>query len=209
MMGKGQAFVNFDGRNAKDIDGVIVSYIWDFGDGSATVEKQVVLYGYSRTGSFVVKLTVTDNCGATAEDTANVSIVGPTPPATVTVTPVPTGTVTLPSTGNAGTPGFCHLVMPGQTLYGIAWNYGIDVTDLAMVNGVSPYYYVLAGQGLFIPTGPIQPGPNVYQILPGDTVESVAYQCGLQPSVLAAANGLTLGQPLTPGGWLNIPLWQW
>ncbi len=206
MMGKGQAFVTFDGSGSRDPNGVIVRYTWAFGDGSAPGAGETVMHGYSQTGSFVATLTVTDACGDTAEDTANVTIVGPTPPAG---TPVPTGTVTLPPTGSAGTPGFCHLVQPGQTLSGIAWYYGLTVTDLALINGVDPYYYVLAGQGLFIPTGPFQPGPNTYIIEAGDTLDSIAFQCGLQPSVLAGANGLPPGQPLLPGEWLVIPLWQW
>ncbi len=88
MMGKGQAFVIFDGSGSSDADGTITSYEWDFGDGN-TDSGQSVTYGYSSTGTFVATLTVTDNCGATAIDQAEVTIVGPTPPSSSTITPTP------------------------------------------------------------------------------------------------------------------------
>jgi hypothetical protein len=80
MMGKGQAFVTLNGSGSTDSDGSIVSYEWDLGDGNMRT-GQSVTYGYSGTGSYTVTLTVTDNCGATAQDTADVTVVGPTPPA--------------------------------------------------------------------------------------------------------------------------------
>jgi hypothetical protein len=86
MMGKGQAFVIFDGSSSSDADGTITSYEWDFGDGN-TDSGQSVTYGYSSTGTFVASLTVTDNCGATAIDQAEVTIVGPTPPSSSTPQP--------------------------------------------------------------------------------------------------------------------------
>jgi PKD repeat protein len=81
MMGKGQAVVIFDGSGSTDPDGTIVSYEWEFGDGSSLGSGESVTHGYTSTGSFVVTLTVTDNCDDTAQDTADVTIVGPTPPA--------------------------------------------------------------------------------------------------------------------------------
>jgi LysM repeat protein len=83
------------------------------------------------------------------------------------------------------------------------------VPTLAEVNGVSPDYFVIAGQGLFIPTGEIVDGPNIYEVQSGDTLNSIAFQCGLSTSRLAGANGLAPGQSLTPGQYLGIPLWTW
>jgi LysM repeat protein len=105
--------------------------------------------------------------------------------------------------------GFCYRVRPGNTLTGIAGYFGVPLLALAEVNGVSPGYFVIAGQGLFIPTGEIQPGPNLYEVQPGDTLDSIAFQCGLSTATLANANGLTPGQSLTPGQLLGIPLWSW
>ena len=46
-----------------DVGGSITSYLWDFGDGSATATTQNPLHSYTAAGSFVVTLTVTDNAG--------------------------------------------------------------------------------------------------------------------------------------------------
>lgn len=224
MMGKGDAFVTVDGSGSSDADGSIGDYAWDFGDGSPVQSGVSAMHGYSSTGSFVITLTVMDNCGEMAQDTADATIVGPTPPATgtvtatppvtstVTATPPATSTVTLPPTGQGphdGTLGFCYRVQYGNTLSGIAGYFGVPWPDLAMVNGVSPEYYVIEGQGLFIPTEPIRPGPNLYQVEGGDTMYSIAYQCGLPVGKLAHANGANPDQPLTPGDLVVIPLWGW
>jgi LysM repeat protein len=156
----------------------------------------------------MAKLTVTDNCQAAAEATVEVTIVGPTPPANGTVTPVPPGTAEPEPPSGEATLGFCHLVQYGQTLSGIAAFYGVPLPVLAEVNGVSTSYFVIAGQGLFIPVSQVGPGPNIYEAQPGDTLNLIAYQCGLPTGVLAAANNLDPGATLTPGQPLIIPLWR-
>lgn len=205
MMGKGQAVVILDGTGSNDPDGTIVRYEWDFGDGSAPADGETVTYGYTSTGSFVVTLTVTDNCGDSGQDTAEVTIVGPTPPSDNNETPTPSPT-SQPDQG-PGTMGFCYRVQYGDTLSGIAWYFGVPLRDLAAVNGVSMEYFVLAGQGLFIPVAKIQPGPNVYYVQPGDRLRRIAYHCGLTATTLAQANGLDPSAPLVPGQVLIIPLW--
>jgi LysM repeat protein len=206
MRGKGQAFITFDGSGSTDADGVIVNYGWNFGDGSPTQSGETVAHGYTSIGAYVATLTVTDDCGATAQDTAGVTIVGPTPPATGTpTTPTPTAT---PGGSAQGTIGFCYRVQYGDTLSGLAWRFGVSWQDLAWVNGVPMHYFVIAGQGLFIPTGQITAGPNIYQVEPGDTLNSVAYQCGITINRLAQANGLGQNDALTPGDFIIIPPWQ-
>jgi len=203
MMGKGQAVVNFDGSASSDSDGSIEGYEWDFGDGGVPETGVTVTHVYTSTGEFVAMLTVTDNCGATGSATADVTITAAVPP-TVTVTPPPT---VEPGPGEA-TFGFCHLVQRGQTLSGLAWYYGVPVDVLAAVNGVSMDYFVVAGQGLFIPMTQYAQGPNVYEALPGETLYGVAWQCGLTPDVLASANNLDPGAVLMPGQQLVIPRWR-
>ena len=56
--------VTFDGSASSDSDGSIVSYSWDFGDGS-TGTGVAPSHTYSAAGTFVVTLTVTDDDGAT------------------------------------------------------------------------------------------------------------------------------------------------
>jgi PKD repeat protein len=52
----------FDGAGSLDSDGTIVSYRWDFGDGTSGAGS-LVSHVYLREGSFTVTLTVTDNSG--------------------------------------------------------------------------------------------------------------------------------------------------
>jgi LysM repeat protein len=203
MMGKGQAVVTFDGSGSSDPDGAIESHKWDFGDNSTPGAGETVTHGYTSSGAYMVELTVTDNCGATSVDTTEVTIAGPTPPTNGSPTPPPT---TEPP--DAATLGFCHLVQYGQTLSGIAAFYGVPWQILAEVNGVGMGYFVIAGQGLFIPVSEVQSGPNVYEVQSGDTMNSVAYECGLSRAVLADVNNLDVNAELTPGQGLIIPLWR-
>jgi LysM repeat protein len=214
MRGKGQAVVEFDGSNSSDQDGEIIRYEWDFGDGSDPETGEQVTHGYASTGQYEARLTVTDNCGDTDEDTAEVNIVGPTPPANETPvagTPeagTPEAGAPQPPAGAAdGTVGWCYRVQYGDTMTGIAQRFGVALRDLAFVNGVNMNYFVIAGQGLFVPTGEITAGPNVYEVQAGDTLNGVAYQCGLTTVSLASTNGLNLNDGLTPGQVIMIPPW--
>lgn len=206
MMGKGQAIVTFDGSNSTDSDGEIVSYEWDFDDGSAVESGESVTHGYSSPGSYLVTLIVTDDCGESSLATAEVTIAGPTPPAGTSTPVVPTPSPVPPP---LGTLGFCYRVQYGDTLSGIAWRFGVSWQDLAFVNRVGMGYFVIAGQGLFIPTGPITDGPNIYVVQDGDTLNSVAYHCGLTTTTLARVNGLHLDESLSPGQMLMIPPWRY
>ncbi|MEO0938492.1 MAG: PKD domain-containing protein [Pseudomonadota bacterium] len=51
-----------DASASTDADGVILSYLWDFGDGR-TGDGQVVNYAWTQPGTFDVTLTVIDNSG--------------------------------------------------------------------------------------------------------------------------------------------------
>jgi len=70
--------VSFNGSGSSDADGTIVSYDWNFGDGSAG-SGETVSHTYVA-GTYTVTLTVTDDMGATGEATMNISITAPTEP---------------------------------------------------------------------------------------------------------------------------------
>ena len=97
-------FILFDGTGSSDPDGTVVTYSWDFGDGSPVVtgdafEAGMVFHSFGADGVYTVTLTVTDDQGATSDPTA--------PGATVTVTigtGVPTTTTTTTSTTTTTAP---------------------------------------------------------------------------------------------------------
>ncbi len=57
--------INFVGSNSNDPDGIVSGYLWDFGDGTTSTLANVTKT-YQVAGNFTVRLTVTDNSGATA-----------------------------------------------------------------------------------------------------------------------------------------------
>jgi probable HAF family extracellular repeat protein/YD repeat-containing protein len=56
--------VSFDAAASTDPDGSITRYAWDFADGS-TAEGRTVQHTFVKAGGYDVRLTVTDNAGAT------------------------------------------------------------------------------------------------------------------------------------------------
>jgi PKD repeat protein len=71
--------VAFDGTSSSDPDGSIASYAWDFGNGdSSTAAKPFTTYAAA--GTYSVKLTVTDNRGATDTLTRSVTVNSAPPP---------------------------------------------------------------------------------------------------------------------------------
>lgn len=77
----GQA-VQFNGSASSDSDGTITNYKWEFGDGTSA-SGVTAAHAYASAGTFTVKLTVTDNKGAThvASTTATITNPAPVPPA--------------------------------------------------------------------------------------------------------------------------------
>lgn len=65
--------VNFSGTGSTDPDGSIVSYGWDFGDGT-TGSGATVARTYSTVGTYTVRLTVTDDRGGTGTATQVISV---------------------------------------------------------------------------------------------------------------------------------------
>ncbi|MEN8180440.1 MAG: PKD domain-containing protein, partial [Pseudomonadota bacterium] len=65
--------VNFDGSASNDPDGSIVSYAWDFGDGSSGTSVNPS-HAYATAGTYTVSLTVTDDAGATASASTTATI---------------------------------------------------------------------------------------------------------------------------------------
>ena len=70
--------VSFDALNSSDSDGTIVSYAWDFKDGS-TGNGVTINHTFSSIGNYNVKLTVTDDKGSTDSTTKTIIVTTPEP----------------------------------------------------------------------------------------------------------------------------------
>jgi PKD repeat protein len=68
--------VVFDGSASYDADGTVVSYGWNFGDGS-TGAGALCAHTYNQAGTFTATLTVTDDVGAQAVATVKITVVDP------------------------------------------------------------------------------------------------------------------------------------
>ncbi len=112
--------VDFDGSASSDLDGTIVGYSWNFGNGQSGSGTNPSVT-YSIPGSYTVTLTVTDNRGATSVATTTVVVSKPpnqSPTAALAATPS-TGTapllVQLSSAGSSDADG---------AITSYAWNFG-------------------------------------------------------------------------------------
>jgi PKD repeat protein len=121
--------VTFDGSGSSDPDGTIVSYMWDFGDGSTGTGVNPT-HTYGAAGTFTVNLTVTDDNGATdsASTTATIQAAPNQPPVSDPNGPY-TGTVgvavTFDGSGSSD---------PDGTIVSYMWDFGDGSTG----SGVSP-----------------------------------------------------------------------
>jgi len=69
---------SFDGTASRDFDGSIVSYAWDFGDGT-NATGATASHTYSAIATYLVSLTVMDDAGVTGTATRSVTVGSATP----------------------------------------------------------------------------------------------------------------------------------
>ncbi len=75
--------IHFDATESYDTDGLVVSYIWDFGDGNTATGTEVD-HIYETVGVYTVTLTITDSDGVTTKTTSAITITNAIPVATFT-----------------------------------------------------------------------------------------------------------------------------
>jgi PKD repeat protein len=75
---------SFDGSTSGDSDGTVSSYAWSFADGPGTASGDKPRYTFSAPGTYAVVLTVTDDRGATATATTDVTVSDAAPTAAFT-----------------------------------------------------------------------------------------------------------------------------
>lgn len=103
-----------------------------------------------------------------------------------------------------------HPVEPGDTLWGLAVQYGVPMAAIQLQNGLGASTVVKAGQVLEIPPPDAWESAStywvVYEVAGGDTLSGIAAQYGLTIADLVAANGLASADFLTVGQALILPL---
>jgi len=119
------ANISFSSDGSTDSDGSIASYSWNFGDGNLSSAANPN-YSYSLAGTYTAKLTVTDNEGGKATDTATVivsDIVVPGNLVNACLTQGPTSgsnltlgnTICVPSSTNPNNAQYYYFYVPANT----------------------------------------------------------------------------------------------
>ena len=88
-----------------------------------------------------------------------------------------------------------HIVRPGDTLYKIAREYGVPMSQLLRDNGIPDPARLSVGQAIVV-----QFPEKIYTVRPGDTLSSIARSSGLSLRQLLRNNfGLSTRDELYPG----------
>ena len=95
-----------------------------------------------------------------------------------------------------------YQVVKGDTLYSIAFRYGLDYRDLAKKNGIEPPYNIAVGQILALNLSSAK-APE-YIVKKGDTLYSIAKANGQSVDFLAGVNDLTPPYTLEVGQKLSL-----
>ncbi len=111
-----------------------------------------------------------------------------------------------------------HAVAAGETLSGIAAQYGVELDQLLSVNGLSRESLIFPGQQVVLPgpapvptLAPEAPSPDgatpaeQVTVVEGDTAWGIAEAVGVDLDALLAANGLDRDSTLQPGQVLVVP----
>lgn len=85
-----------------------------------------------------------------------------------------------------------YVVQRGDTLYRIALQYGLTITDIARVNGLANPNSIDVGDRLLIPLSG-QPLPQTHIVQPGETLDAIAALYGVTAADLDALNQLDSG----------------
>jgi LysM repeat protein len=120
------------------------------------------------------------------------------------------------SRGSRPAPATQYTVQPGDTLSGIATQFGIAVDQLAAWNGLGDPNAIVVGQNLRLTAPPATPAPisqstasssssRSYVVQSGDTLSSISQQFDVAIDRLAAANNLSDPNILALGQTLSIP----
>jgi murein DD-endopeptidase MepM/ murein hydrolase activator NlpD len=124
---------------------------------------------------------------------------------------IPTSRTSAPPMASARLAGAqTYRVVAGDTVDGVAQQFGVPVQALIQANGLAMPYELRPGQQLVIPgTQPAGfapgPGTGIYVVVRGDTLYRIARHHGTTMATLAQLNGLAPPYRLRVGQTLHLP----
>jgi len=128
--------IYFNASDSYDLDGYIVNYFWDFGDGT-NATGVTVSHSYAEDGSFTVNLTVTDDDGSSVVATDVLTILNRAPVASFVVLPqqvTTDDTIIFNATDSYDVDG---------TIVNYTWNFGdgnITITSSSVITHIYHEY---------------------------------------------------------------------
>lgn len=136
---------------------------------------------------------------STVDNTPTYGVVKPYVPEGLTTSQNGVGTLNSVNVvdAQATVPNDHYTVVKGDTLYSIAFRYGLDYKNLAQSNNIDPPYNVKVGQVLILNIQKSQ--APVYIVKKGDTLYSIAHDNGQSVTFLASVNNLTAPYNLYTG----------
>ena len=172
------------------------------------------------TTALLAALALSVGCTAAVSEPTPTATPEPLIANTPTSTPMPTATPTP-------IPTLVHQVLPGDSLWGIAYRYGVTLETLLEANGLTLEALLQVGQEIVVPLsaggqvlgkvldGVVQESSDPaegeglpYAVQNGDSLWSIAVTWGLTVEALAAANGIGTLDHLEVGQVLILPLSQ-
>jgi murein DD-endopeptidase MepM/ murein hydrolase activator NlpD len=103
-----------------------------------------------------------------------------------------------------------HVVQRGETLYRIAMEYGLPVTELAQLNGIQNVANIQVGQRLLVPVLPghvtMQAAAFSHVVQPGETLRSIAELYNIETATLAELNSIDNPDAIYVGQALSVQI---
>jgi LysM repeat protein len=91
-----------------------------------------------------------------------------------------------------------YIIEPGDTLWGIAQNFGITIDEILRYNNIQDINRIRPGQQLHIPTKMASP-PKWYAVRPGDSLYTISLRYGLDVNDIIDYNNLDNPNTIYPG----------
>jgi len=132
--------VTFDASSSAPNGGAIVSYVWNFGDGSplTNTTNPIVTHIFSASGSYTVTLTVTDSEGLSDTET-KVAYIAELPTALFTYSP------TSPYMGDTVTFNASQSYDVDGYIVSYVWNFGDGTPQVNTTNPITTHIYIVGG----------------------------------------------------------------